>query len=102
MAIQDLDDLASASGITDAQIHRLLAKIDVKLHNIMCPTGDAEDDALAGLDYEEHGDVGHKVETWRLVEGLLKWKRSLQDALANPELRGDIAIYTSQWDNPDL
>lgn len=102
MAIQELADLTSASAITEEQIHRLLNKIDTKLHNVMFPTGDMEDDAMAGLDYEEHGDVGHKVETWRLIEGLLKWKKSLQDALENPAMRGDLAIYVSQWDNPDL
>lgn len=102
MAIRELDDLTAATAITEEQIHRLLNKIDTKLHNIMFPAGDMEEDALAGLDYEEHGDVGHKVETWRLIQGLLGWKKSLQDALSNPELRGDLAMFISQWDNPDL
>lgn len=102
MAIRDLSELTAATPATDEQIHRLLNRIDTKLHNIMFPTGDVEADALAGLDYEENGDVGHKVETYRLIQGLLNWKKSLQEALENPALRGDLAVLTSQWDCPDL
>lgn len=102
MPIRELSDLPGISSITDEQILAQIAAIDVKLFNIWNPSGDPEDDALAGVDYEEHGDVGHKITPSALVDGLLKQKKMLQEMLENPAMRGDMVIYVSQWDNPDL
>lgn len=100
--IRTLEDLTDAVAITDAQIYALISRIDVKLNNIMFPCDDVAHDAMAGVDYEEEGDVGHRVETSKLVKGLLDWKKSLQDMLTNPALRGEFSMVFTQWDNPDI
>lgn len=97
-----LSELTSTTPITEDQIHALRNRIAIKLNNIFFPTADMEEDAMAGMDYEEMGDVGHKMHTSRTVEALLAWDKRLQEMLENPALRLDVASLVSLYDDPAI
>lgn len=95
-------DELTTTPFTEAQVLAMIAKINIKIHNICFPTGDMEDDILAGVDYEENGDVGHKMNPTALLTALRAERQDLIKMLKDPSAFGDAVAEVSQWDIPDL
>ena len=95
----------SLDGLSDVpytieQIDALIKAYDLKIYNIMFPTDSPVDDILAGADYEEHGDVGHKLDLSYTLTALLRITDQLLKMRSDPSLTNDFAYLVSQFDNP--
>lgn len=89
--ISSLEDLTDGSDITEGQIKRLIAKLDIKIHNILHDGGDH-----AALDTKTMGETGLDVKYSTSLEAMLKLRAYYAELLASPEKRGDYALLFSQ------
>ncbi len=89
--IASLDDLSSGVPITEEQLHTILNKIAVKIHNILHADG-----YLGAIDYEEFGDTGHRVYFSNTLRELREQHAYFSALLADPESRGDVGYFMTQ------
>ena len=96
--VNSLDDLGgSGVPITEEQLHKILNAITLKIVNI-----NHSDGHLSAIDYEEHGESGHRVYFSNTLKGLVEQHKYFSGLLASPELRGDIGIAFTQSVPPDM
>lgn len=89
--IQSLDDLTATSAITEDQINAILARLDVKIFNLLHDGGH-----MAAIDTSTPGEAGMTVNYSASLRALMQLREMYAKLLASPELRGDFALGLSQ------
>lgn len=96
--VSDLDSMGGqTTAITDEQLQSFLNKLTLKIFNIMHGDG-----YLGAIDHEEFGDTGHRVYFSSSLAELRKQHEHFSNLLANPELRGDIGMWLTSNEPPNM
>lgn len=93
--IESLDDIESLALPTETQLRSLIHKVDVTIFNIVSGNG-----TYGGMDIRE-GD--HSSNPTSLLAELRRIRKMWVDALNDPDQNPEsIAIFITEWDNPDI